>query len=537
MTLKFVKTVHKLIFFKLETDSDNGATTDLSLLDSQESDKESENCYDFEECGELQKLPDEVLNDILGLLDRQSKLHFSITCKRFSRIFNENLKNFEFTLDFDTNVIPEPERAYSNVVFKNLSKASTSERLQSMRNVFKTMGPQLKIVKFHRCTLSDYMVITVLRQCPLVASLSFTLCRITNSPHDRVLILPQLKELVLKHSSVSKITRIIQNVYTLEKVVIGCCRVMRLSTHIEPDVAERVAELKAILSRQSNLKELHLTDAAFFKTPFNNVQLDKLVIKTSILSRQQSANISDFILSQTRLKDVMIDTEMVLERGGMVESLDHVLKLTTLQKLEVEFYDDFDYNKFYIDLRHVNPSVVDLTLSVKAMEHSYKRFIETTASMFPNLRALELELSEDWLERENTSTRTLEPLNNLKKLKLLNLHRSSTRLIRNLKLQNLKILELPMLSEFCFNDWKNFLENNLLIERICVHFFEGCDEKETIRLVECAIMELHHLVTIEVCLNSHGISDESFAYLVAFGKVHGSPTLKRLRVCTDIHSF
>lgn len=461
-------------------------------------------------------------------------MQFSLTCKRFSRVFNENLNNFEFTFDFDATEIPQTQRAYSNVVFKNLSKPPTNVRLNQIRSTFNSMGLHLKKVTFHLCTISDFMIVSALRQCPNITSLTFSKSNIYRSTRERDLHLPKLKELIVVHCTLSKITRIVQRIYSLEKIVLGCCNhfVMSLA---DPGIADGVEHIKEIISRQINLTELHITDGIFFDSPFN-VQVNKLVLKVR-LTFDQSFFMLDFINSQTKLVDLHFDLFMVDSYENVEQSLSHVLQLTTLKRLEVIFYGNSSLCEHFVEHGVINPNVVDLSLNICRMDHIYNRFIESTAKMFPNLTSLHIEFSLEWNDEENTSSRTLNPLNALKKLKTLILEGVSTRIITRLKLQNLKNFQMLLMIDSCQSEFESFINNNPLIEDLIITSLDGLDEHEAIHLIESAMLQLRAIVGIRMCLRSRGMSDESFFYLVHFGKQKASPTLKQLKVCSDVHNF
>lgn len=455
-----------------------------------------------------------------------------MTCKRFSRLFNENLNNFEFTLDFDATDIPETQRAYSNTVFKNLSKPPTNVRLNQIRTTFNSMGLHLKKVTFHLCTISDYMIVNALRQCPNITSLTFNKSNIYRSTRVRNLDLPKLKELIVKHCTLSNIARIIQGIHSLEKIVLGCCTHF-VMTRTDPGIADGVEHVKEIISRQINLKELHITDGIFFDTPFN-VQVNKLVLKVR-LTINQSFFMLDFINSQTKLVDLHFDLFMEESYENVEQSLSHVLQLTTLKRLEVVFYDNSSLCEHFVELGRINPNVVDLTLKICRMDHIYNRFIESTAKMFPNLTSLHIEFSLEWSDEENTSSRTLKPLNALKKLKTLILEGASTRIITRLKLQNLKNFQMLLMMDSCQTEFESLVNNNPLIEDLIITSFDWMDEHAAIHLIESAMLQLRSIVGIKMCI--HLLSDESFLHLVNFGKQKASSTLKQLKVCSDVHNF
>lgn len=455
----------------------------------------------------------------------------SATCKRFDRIFSEHttLKDVLIEVDFDTHNLPAFKRPYPNAVIKNLSDSSSPKRSLAVKTFFKTSGTHFKTMTFKYCTVTDGLLETVLNACPKLQSLTFTSCQILKMRNstDRAPRLTRLADLELEYKVMKPLVNILSNVNTLQKIVL-----------IQPssDTALTLSSydaFKPVIARQTGLKTLEIADGEFFRRPFENIkfQLERLVLFVPMLNSPEDSNMLKFITSQNQIKECIFNIMTRAYSKSLNESLVNVINQKSMGKLKIIFYNQSGMNVVYRDLEIVNPNLKELYLSVRQFDHSYRRFIETTRTMFPNLTSLHIKLDKEWCNPMHTSCLTFGPLNDLKKLESLTLENFETRLCLDLHFPKLKLLK--MLSPTTSNgiDWKILFTNNPLIENVYVNCGDDLPEQLAIQVFESSILQLQHLISVFVCINGQEISKQALRRLAHFALINGTASLKKLQIC------
>lgn len=455
----------------------------------------------------------------------------SAVCKRFNRIFSEHttLKDVSITVDFDTNNLPGFRRPYPNAVIKSLTDPSGQKRSLAIRTLFTSSGVYFKSITFTHCTVTDAFLENVLNTCAKVESLSFNNCLIIKMRHssDRAPRLARLTHLELGYNVMKPLINILGHVNTLQKIVM-----LKPSNETAPTISSYDA-FKPVIARQSGLKTLEIADGKFFRSPFENIefQLERLVLFIPMLTSREDSNMLQFITNQNQIKDCIFNIMTREYSGSLNNSLQYIIDQKSLRQLKIIFYNQSGMNVIYRDLEIVNPFLTELYLSVRQFDHSYRRFIETTRTMFPNLRSLHIKLDKEWCNPIRTSSLTFVPLNDLKKLESLTLENFDTRLCLDLKFPKLKLLKMLSTTTSCNLDWKIIFVNNPLIEDVFVDCRDDLAQQLAVQIFESSILRLHHLIRVFVCIHGQEVTSQALSYLGRFARTYGKPSLKKLGIC------
>lgn len=493
--------------------------------------------------GEFAKLPDEVLEMIVFAMDTQTKLNSSLTCKRFNEMVSSKtgLKKFVCTLDFDTNFIVGPGRKYQNIKIKNLTSPESQEREIDIIRLFQSIGDSVTSVTFSLCTVHEHWIAEVLRLLPKTSWLRFECTNIRPSPFFDPPALLELKTFKIESDLVHTAVRLIHRVETLQEVDLG------LATEHDYDVGslpEFLNTLHNFLQRQKDLKSLSISRGDFFNVPSNfSFALDKLVLFVSNLNSDQSFNLLRLLQGQNHIKSLTLNVKTasnlaVFNHGSRFhECIKNILEMKMLTKLKVVFYCTSSMGSYFRDCGIVNKNVKHLYLSLRPLNHSYKRFIEAVVVMFPNVENLELKLDGEWLDSQNTGPTTFEPLNMLSKLSKLQIEDSTTRLITSLKIPNLKHFSMLDIESSVENDWEIFFSNNPNIKNLRANFWSGVPKQSAVRLIELAVLNCRQAVKIKVCLEGHSPPLFTLKYLEVFASQSRSENLRYLRICKSNFHF
>lgn len=482
-----------------------------------------------------------MLDLIFGHLIREDQLNFARTSKRMNQIFSckRNLSKFEFTLDFDNNELPSLQRQYSFVSFKNLSSPENSERQDAMNAIVAAVGPHIRKLKLIHGNVTENFLSKILRYCPNVESISFKKVFIKHSEVIRELSFEKLKSLSIdEETSAEELSRVLSSVTTLNSI-----KYYKSASDDDEEEdestenPERSFAITEIMMRQRNLKHLQISAGTVFESivqPFP-FQLNKLLLLMPSMSRLQMRNMKKLVVKQTELEEVTLNVHVESQSYKFNKALQHIMQSSKLKILQIVFYHS-SMSKFYRGCKIVNPSVENLYLSVRKMDYSYHRFIQSNTNMFPNLKKLSISFDPDWTEKDKTSAKTFAPFNDLKMMETIVLENFATNLMTKLELKQLKTLRLDSLNQFNRDQFEVFLRKNPSIETLNVKLGYGCCKHSAIPLVESAVMHLPRIKEINVCVNGQTIPETMMDDLHEFISEGTSP-LQYLRICGNVLEF
>lgn len=497
--------------------------------------------YECEEQPDLfRKLPNEILNNVFNFLDRGSKIAFSAVCKRFDSVFSEpiNLKNFTLTLDIDTHrPFPDFQRKYQDVVIKNFVLPANSEEKSKILKVRHTLGPHLKEIKFLHCNISDRFVAELMENCPNIESLNFDECiveKLLQNAHIGILL--KLESIQAHGNVFEALVNVISNVRTLKTITFMRWQHIAMAARIR----HNYNAVKKIVARQKNLKTLEIADGKFFNSPLNNVsfQLDKIVLFIPVLRERQSENLNEFLLSQYQFSDVVYNIRANEYMESVHEAIRYIINMESMRKLRIVFYNESGMVAAYRDGDTSNNRIEDLFVSFRAAPFSHRRLIEATSKMFPNLLTLHIKVDSEWLDVNQTSLLTFEPLNSLQRLTKLSLEGVDTRLITGIEIPTLESFDMVDLIEPRQQELTTFFNHNPMLSHLKFSVKDQTTNHQLVLpLIELAILRLRHLIELKLCSNGHSLSPNYENRLRSYNSRHGSGSLQMFSVCGKLLLF
>lgn len=402
-------------------------------------------------------------------MDTNSKLNASLACTRFNQLISTGvgLKGVEYTCNFDTDDIVIPRRNYHAIKIKRFAGEVTHERRMKIIHLFGMKSPFITSVKFISCNISQFWIGKMLSFLPQTSSLSFKNCNINPSMLFTP-SLPALESLEVEQNVFPLIFQMLNGVDTLKKVRLSP-NMRNLDDELDDensdtddenpdlgnlsddenssDMDEEMIEVSdrnyyEFLARQRHLKSLSISEGSFFNQRFTHCrfQLEEIDLFFRV-GYEQSVFLLAFIREQLSFSNFSANIKhcdcVPFQHRNLQEVIGLVLHTETLKKFRWIFYET-ETLQFYKDCKIVNENVKQLYLYFCGMDFYHQRIVEATTKMFPKVESLHLNLDDPWLNRENTTRRTFEPLNGLAELKDLKLEHLESRCITFLKLPKIE---------------------------------------------------------------------------------------------------
>lgn len=490
-------------------------------------------------------LSDEVLLQLFEFLDVPTKLIASETCKRFDRILESrcSLKNVCRTIDFDQEPIIVPRRNYENVVIKNLISPETEERIRDITELFQMKGDFIRSVKFFKCTASEDWIGQILTLLPRLQSLTFESTKILHEKDYEAPALAQLEYFTIEHDHVYVALRLIHRAKKLKSFIMSKQSPESLFNEYLDEIFEvaqnrddtSTEHLHLFLSRQKDLKQLHVSHGEFFNVPFaeNDFRLNAIVLFIKDLNFNQSKNLLTFVKEQDQIEDLVLNVSTDIcgkenPTRNFQETFLIILNLKKLSTLSIIFYKPM--MSFFRDCRVVNTCVKDVHMSLRPFRCSHKRFIQAIARTFPEVTKLALKLDLPWLLPENTSPDTFGALTSLKDLKALTLVNVDTRIITSLQPPKLTHITFVNIINAEDSDLVLFFNHNPKIAKVKATFEgEAVMIHSAIRLIELTVLNARNVESIKVCHCS--MPSWALEMLKQFVNLNRTKILKLIRVC------
>ena len=195
------------------------------------------------------------------------------------------------------------------------------------------------------------------------------------------------------------------------------------------------------------------------------------------------------------------------------------LKLPSIVSLVVVFYADGDMLKVFLESSVVNKNIHNLDVMPCSIgKNAMMLFVKQTARMFPNLQSLVLSLSDNVFSYASCD---FLPLNSLEKLQKLDIDYGESRLLRAIRIPNLK--------EFYMNDYKPikknydaFLANHQMLKSVHIRMCTGNPLKDAYGLSVSVLNKLPKLEKLNFCTLHELMTVEETKHLENLVEQHSS---------------
>lgn len=384
-------------------------------------------------------------------------LNVSMTCKRFNKVFSDNLHDFWFSLELAN--LPESlelTRSYKNLAVYNLN-ADYEEDNEKFVATVRKLRTSLRQISFKDCIINC----DAFRETSNLRSLSI---------EDSILVnkasLPHLKELNIKDFRDCELASGISNfdtVNSLETLVI--------------ETRNKRESLWEFIAQQRNLRELTLSDENLADINGNlPSQLKTFRVEPTCATEGKDAtkHCEGFVAmlqNQTKLEEASFFANRLASGSALhnkdslscshcvVIAMEHVLGLQSLRKFSLRVQSD-DVLKFLTTSTITNESLSEMKLMIHVSELSVS-LITKLNQMFPNLKALEVNFSEVKVPKRFPSLNIFANFRraNLKSLKRLSLVNCDSFFLNRIRIDSLDHLKLTD-SNIRNSDWEDFVHNH-----------------------------------------------------------------------------
>lgn len=129
----------------------------------------------LEDTGSFNPVSEHAIMRIMDYLNIPDRLNLSLTSKRFQTILKDNPNRFPLTLALDyedkeaaTGVFT---RCYRTVKVQELKTPDTEERIEEIKETFKSIGSGIRDIQFLNCNLSFELLSSLITMMPNIISL------------------------------------------------------------------------------------------------------------------------------------------------------------------------------------------------------------------------------------------------------------------------------------------------------------------------------------------------------------------------------
>lgn len=423
--------------------------SDFSIL-NEDSSKSSESLRG------LFGLPEELIESIFSHLNMQDMFNLALTSRKLSQIFDasKNMSRIKLIVDFrqlkkDSTI----SRKYTALkLIKSggkLDSLSVNGWKYFQKNIILKISESIKEIEMIGYGLKGGRYIDVLRHFPNLESLKLESCFTTTPDIDSPKL--SMKKLRKIELSMDNMIILFEDLLTenevLEEIVIkgvygdeesSVDEDGNFITEIDPSI-NILRTLGPIVLRQKNLKLLEVADFRFFRNEIiaPTFQLTTLNLSMSEIDQDAQINLLNFINNQQELESINFAVTTTQPTESFPKIFGKVLEAPKLRNLSLVL--DLDSNngmrmrEIFIEPYQINFSLLNLMIE-NIDSTNFNECLKIAVRRFPNVETLCLvKIYSDFI-----NDNFLEPLNELKNLKELELWNFNLRQVALVRNPNLK---------------------------------------------------------------------------------------------------